>query len=77
MQPTSLLKLVAQARPAPPNPKAAQAARAVLAVVDRHIIPSYRALGLAADAQEKAWTTFAANRAAGDVQTLRAAYNAV
>jgi hypothetical protein len=69
------LKLVAEARPASPNPKAAQAARAVLAVVDRHIIPSYRALAQAADAQEKAWTAFAANRAAGDVQSLRAAYN--
>jgi uncharacterized protein len=76
VQPTSLLKLVADAKPAPPNPKAAQAARAVLAVVDRTIIPSYRALAQAADAQEKAWTAFAANRQAGDVQSLRAAYNA-
>ena len=76
MQPTSLLKLVADAKPAQPNPKAAQAARAVLAVVDRFVIPSYRALAQAADAQEKAWTAFAANRAAGDVQSLRAAYSA-
>jgi len=70
------LKLVADAKPAQPNPKAAQAARAVLAVVDRFVIPSYRALAQAADAQEKAWTAFAANRAAGDVQSLRAAYSA-
>ena len=76
MQPTSLLKLVADAKPAQPNPKAAQAARAVLAIVDRVVIPSYRALAQAADAQEKAWTAFTANRAAGDVQSLRAAYNA-
>ena len=76
MQVNSLLKLVAETRPAPPNPKAAQAARAVLALVDRHVIPSYRALSQAADAQEKAWTTFAANRATGDVQSLRASYNA-
>ena len=77
MQPTSLLKLVADAGPAPPNPKAAQMARATLAVVDRAIIPAYRALAQAADAQEKAWTAFAANRTAGDVQSLRAAYNTV
>ena len=75
MQVNSLLKLVAAARPAPPNPKAAQAARAVLAVIDRAVIPSYRALSQAADVQEKAWTVFAANRAAGDVPSLRAAYN--
>lgn len=75
MQPTSLLKLVADARPAPPNPKAAQAARAALGVIDRVIIPSYRTLSQAADGQEKAWTAFAANRAAGDFQSLRAAYN--
>ena len=78
MQATSLLKLVAaEVRPAAPNPKAAQAARAVLAVVDRQIIPSYRALAEAADAQQQAWTAFAANRAAGDFQSLRAAFHAV
>jgi predicted lipoprotein len=75
VQATSLLKLAAAVRPAAPNPKAAQAAKAVLAAVDRHIIPSYRALAEAADAQEKAWTAFAANRTQGDAQSLRAAYN--
>jgi len=77
VQTTPLLKLAAEVKAAPqPNPKAAQAARAVLAAVDRHIIPSYRVLAEAADAQEKAWTAFAANRAAGDIESLKAAYNA-
>jgi predicted lipoprotein len=38
----------------------------VLAAVDRFIIPSYRALAEAADAQEKTWIAFAANRTAGN-----------
>ena len=87
MQTTPLLRLAAEVKDgakakananakAAPNPKAAQAARAVLAVVDRSIIPSYRALAEAADAQEKAWTAFAANRAAGNIESLKAAYNA-
>jgi predicted lipoprotein len=71
---TSPLKLAADAKAARPNPKAAEAARAVLAVVDRQIIPAYRALAQAADAQEKAWMAFAGDRAAGDVEALRAAY---
>ena len=82
MQTTPLLRLAADVKAAPqanakaaPNPKAAQAARAVLAAVDRHIIPSYRALAEAADAQEKAWNAFAANRAAGDIEALKKAYN--
>ena len=81
MQTTSLLRLAADVRPtqqnskAAPNPKAAQAARAVLAVVDRYLIPSYRALAEAADAQEKAWTTFVANRTTADLEPLKAAYN--
>jgi predicted lipoprotein len=77
VQSTSLLQLVAETSPEPPNPKSAQAARAVLAVVDRHIIPSYRALAEAADAQEKAWAAFAADRAAGDFESLRAAFHQV
>ena len=83
MQTTPLLKLAAEVKAgaqakskAAPNPKAAQAARAVLAVVDRYIISSYRALAEAADAQEKAWTAFATNRAGGDFESLKAAYNA-
>jgi predicted lipoprotein len=87
VQTTPLLKLAAEVRPAQPtakaganakaapNPKAAQAARAVLAAVDRHIVPSYRALAEAADAEEKAWSAFAANRAQGDIESLRTAYN--
>jgi predicted lipoprotein len=82
-----LLKLAADVKPAQPdskiaskqkaapNPKAAQAARAVLAVVERHVIPSYRALSEATDAQVRAWTAFAANRAAGSLETLRTAYS--
>lgn len=70
---TSLLVLAAAAAPARPNPKAAQAA---LAVVDQFVIPAYRRLAQAADAQEKAWTDFAAKRDAGDFQALRAAYHA-
>jgi predicted lipoprotein len=82
VQTTPLLRLAADVKAAPPtnakaapNPKAAQAARAVLAAVDRHIIPSYRALAEAADAQEKAWNAFATNRAAGDIEALKTAYN--
>ena len=82
MQTTPLLKLAADAKAvakatakAAPNPKAAQAARAVLAAVDRFIIPSYRVLAEAADAQEKAWTAFAANRTAGNFNSLKTAYN--
>ena len=82
MQTTPLLKLAADAKAdakaaakAAPNPKAAQAAKAVLAAVDRFIIPSYRALAEAADAQEKTWTAFAANRAAGNFAGLKTAYN--
>jgi predicted lipoprotein len=82
VQTTPLLRLAADVKAAPqtnakaaPNPKAAQAASAVLAAVDRHIIPSYRALAEAADAQEKAWNAFAANRAAGDIEPLKRTYN--
>jgi predicted lipoprotein len=72
---TPLLKLAAaEVKQAAPNPKAAQAARAVLAVVDGRIIPLYRALAQAADAQEKAWEAFAPDRSTGDIQPLRAAY---
>jgi predicted lipoprotein len=78
VQTTPLLKLAADVKAtakAAPNPKAAQAAKAVLAASDRFIIPSYRALAEAADAQEKVWSAFAANRAAGNFNTLKAAYN--
>ena len=82
MQTRPLLKLAAEVKAgakatakAAPNPKAAEAARAALAVVDRAIIPSYRALAEAADAQEKAWTAFGANRATGNIESLKAAHN--
>ncbi len=88
---TPLLKLAADTRPAQPNAKAtpitaaakaAQAAKAalaaktVLAVVDQFIIPAYRALAQATDAQEKAWTVFAAKRESSDLEPLYVAYNA-
>jgi predicted lipoprotein len=75
VQYASPLMLAADVKPAAPNPKAAQAARAVLAVVDRELIPSYRALGQAADAQENVWRQFSANRSGGDIQALRNAYH--
>ncbi len=88
---TPLLKLAADTRPAQPNAKAtpitaaakaAQAAKAalaaktVLAVVDQFIIPAYRALAQATDAQEKAWTVFATKRESSDLEPLYVAYNA-
>jgi hypothetical protein len=64
--------------PAPKvNPKAALVAKAVLAAVDEFVIPAYRALADATEAQEKAWTAFAVKRDTGDFESLRAAYNAV
>jgi predicted lipoprotein len=75
----SLLVLAAAAAPGPapakPNPKAAQAGKIALAVADQFIIPTYRALVQATDAQEKAWAAFAAKRETGDFASLRAAYN--
>lgn len=76
----SLLLLAAApapAAPAKPDPKAAQAGKIALAVADQFVIPTYRTLVQATDAQEKAWAAFAAKRESGDFQTLRAAYNAV
>jgi predicted lipoprotein len=66
----------AKAPPAKPDPKAAQAAKIALAVTDQFVIPTYRALVQASEAQEKAWTGFAAKRETGDFASLRAAYNA-
>lgn len=54
--------------------KQALAAKATLAAVDAFIIPTYRTLAQATDAQEKAWATFTANRAAGNFTALRTAY---
>lgn len=70
-----LLVLAAAAAPAKPDPKAAQAAKIALAVADQYVIPTYRALAEATDAQEKAWAAFAAKRETGDIAPLRAAYN--
>src|SRR5438445_9736619 len=73
---SSLLVLAAAPARAKPNPKAAaQAAKAVLALTDGFVIPAYRNLVQASEAQEKAWTAFAAKREAGDFASLRAAYN--
>jgi uncharacterized protein len=77
----SLLVLTAAATPAKRAPMAAQrakaalAAKAVLAVVDRFVIPAYRTLAEASEVQEKAWATFAADRPVGDFASLKAAYN--
>jgi predicted lipoprotein len=62
--------------PAKPDPKAVQAGKTALTVVDQFVIPAYRALVQATDTQEKAWTAFAAKRESGDFQSLRTAYNA-
>src|SRR5215831_15278406 len=76
----SPLVLVAAA-PAPAAPKAAPAKlnpktqALALAVVDRFIIPAYRALGVATQTQDEAWMAFGANRLAGNFQSLRAAYS--
>jgi len=80
----SLLVLAAAPAPAKPNPKAAaqaakaaaQAAKAALALTDQFVIPAYRNLVQECEAQEKAWTAFAAKRETGDFPSLRAAYNA-
>jgi predicted lipoprotein len=72
---TPLLILAAAAVPAPPNPKAGLQARVALAVADQFVIPAYRRLAQATDAQDKAWAAFNANRANGDFAKLRAAYN--
>src|SRR5258706_16226308 len=72
----SLLILAAAPAPAKPNPKAAQASKAALALVDQFVIPAYQNLVQTAEAQEKAWAAFAAKREAGDFPSLRAAYNA-
>jgi uncharacterized protein len=78
------LPLVLKEAGNPPKPvltpeqkaKQALAAKATLAAVDGFVIPAYRALAEATDAQEKAWAAFAANRAGGNFAALRAAYNA-
>jgi predicted lipoprotein len=56
--------------------KQALAAKATLAAVDQFVIPAYRTLAQATDAQEKAWAAFAASRQAGNFGALRAAYAA-
>jgi hypothetical protein len=63
--------------PAKPDPKAAQAGRIALAVTDQFVIPTYRALLQACEAQEKTWAAFAAKRDTGDFASLRTAYNSV
>ena len=53
-----------------------RAGRRALAVADQFVIPTYRALVQATEAQEAAWTAFAAKRETGDFASLRTAYNA-
>jgi predicted lipoprotein len=74
--PNSLLLLAAVTTPAKSNPKAAQAAKAALVVVDQFVIPTYRALVQATEAQDKTWAAFAAKRETGDFPSLRTAYHA-
>jgi len=50
-------------------------AKAALAVTDGFVVPHYRALAEAADAQVRAWDVFCNGRARGQEETLRAAYN--
>jgi predicted lipoprotein len=68
-----LVLVAANTAPAKPNPKAQGIA---LAVVDRFIIPAYRALGVATQMQDETWAAFNANRAKGDFQSLLTAYGA-
>lgn len=67
--------LAAAATPVKPNPKIALGVKAALAAVDQFVIPAYRALADATEAQQKAWAAFAANRAGGDFTVLRKTYN--
>ncbi len=69
------IRLVLKAAAGPPKADVARAISGALAVVDRFIIPAYRRLVEATDAQDKAWAAFAANRAAGDFASLRVAYH--
>jgi len=85
---TPLLKVAAAAPPAAANAKetpaqraaaaakAAQAQKIALAVTDQFILPAYRALAQATDAQEKAWDSFAPNRRTASTAPLFDAYQA-
>ena len=66
---------LAAAAPAKPNPKTALGVKAALAAVDQFVIPAYRALAEATEAQQKTWAAFAANRAGGDFGALKKTYN--
>src|SRR5882672_3890672 len=72
----SLLAAAPAPAPAKRNPKAAQASKAALSLADQFAIPAYRDLVQRCEAQETAWTAFAAKRETGDFPSLRAAYNA-
>jgi uncharacterized protein len=52
-------------------------AKAALAVADGFVVPHYRALAAAADAQARAWDLFCKGHARGREQALRAAYHAL
>lgn len=72
---SSLLVLAAAVAPAAPKPNVAKTRAVALAVIDQFVIPAYRRLAESAEAQDKAWAAFAANRTAGDFASLRAAYH--
>jgi predicted lipoprotein len=61
--------LIRTAAPAPADKR-----EVVLPVIDSFVIPAYRALASASDAQERAWNTFAAARNAANFAALRNAY---
>jgi hypothetical protein len=56
-------------------PENALAGRIALELTDEFIIPTYQGLVAASAAQVDAWAAFMANRADGDVDTLRSAYH--
>src|SRR5512136_1933077 len=66
-----LILVAATTAPAKPNPKVQQLA---LGVADRYVIPAYRALGVATQAQDEAWAAFNVNRATGNFQSLQTTY---
>ncbi len=53
----------------------AQASRIALEISDGFVIPTYRRLAETTAAQADVWTAYIADRANGDVDTLRAAYH--
>ncbi|MBV9991068.1 MAG: imelysin family protein [Alphaproteobacteria bacterium] len=69
----ALFPAAAFADPAP-GP-ASNAATESLAFADNFAVPRFKAVQAAAHAQESAWITFCADRARGNVESLKKAYN--